>query len=177
MLLCPCKVIYIFCVIGGEHLEAFRSFLDKVEQIQPQAGVWAPKGRSRQQELYPGSGLFLSSTNLAAIHATAKKDCLRLFHLLFDEFFTAEECKNAVTFGKHGKVPDGKRVLDRFKVNAILSKYVAHVVVKGIVHFEINFWYVLSYLKGIQDGGVFVSTIEVFNFDIFRSNRSCLSFI
>ncbi|KAA0719619.1 hypothetical protein E1301_Tti021798 [Triplophysa tibetana] len=106
---------------SGEHLEAFRSFLDKVEQIQPQAGVWAPKGRSRQQELYPGSGLFLSSTHLAAIHATAKKDCLRLFHLLFDEFFTAEECQNAVAFGKHGKVPDGKRVLDKFKVNAILT--------------------------------------------------------
>jgi len=32
----------------------------------------------------------------------------------------------------------------------------AHV--KGIVHFEINFWYVLAYLKGIQDVGVFVST-------------------
>jgi len=26
--------------------------------------------------------------------------------------------------------------------------------VKGIVHFEINFWYVLAYLKGIQDVGV-----------------------
>jgi len=30
---------------------------------------------------------------------------------------------------------------------------------KGIVHFEINFWYVLAYLKGIQDVGVFVSTV------------------
>jgi len=30
--------------------------------------------------------------------------------------------------------------------------------VKGIVHFEINFLYVLAYLKGIQDVGVFVST-------------------
>jgi len=30
---------------------------------------------------------------------------------------------------------------------------------KGIVHFEINFWYVLSYLKDIQDVGVFVSTV------------------
>jgi len=29
---------------------------------------------------------------------------------------------------------------------------------KGIVQFEINFWYVLAYLKGIQDVGVFVST-------------------
>jgi len=29
---------------------------------------------------------------------------------------------------------------------------------KGIVHFEIKFWYVLAYLKGIQDVGVFVST-------------------
>jgi len=30
---------------------------------------------------------------------------------------------------------------------------------KGIVHFEINFWYVLAYLKGIQDVNVFVSTV------------------
>jgi len=30
--------------------------------------------------------------------------------------------------------------------------------IKGIVHFEINLWYVLAYLKGIQDVGVFVST-------------------
>jgi len=30
---------------------------------------------------------------------------------------------------------------------------------KGIVHFEINFWYVLAYLKDIQDVGVFVSTV------------------
>jgi len=27
------------------------------------------------------------------------------------------------------------------------------------VHFDINFWYVLAYLKGIQDVGVFVSTV------------------
>ena len=31
--------------------------------------------------------------------------------------------------------------------------------VKGIVHFEIKFWYVLAYLKGIQDVGVFFSTV------------------
>jgi len=31
--------------------------------------------------------------------------------------------------------------------------------IKGIIHFEINFWHVLSYLKGIQDVGVFVSTV------------------
>jgi len=31
--------------------------------------------------------------------------------------------------------------------------------VKGIVHFEINFWYVLAYLNGNQDVGVFVSTV------------------
>jgi len=30
---------------------------------------------------------------------------------------------------------------------------------KGTVHFEINFWYVLAYLKGIQDVGVFVSAV------------------
>jgi len=35
----------------------------------------------------------------------------------------------------------------------------SQLVLKGIVHFEINFWYGLAYLKGIQDVGVFVSTI------------------
>jgi len=30
---------------------------------------------------------------------------------------------------------------------------------KGIVHFEINVWHVLSYLKGIQDVGVSVSAV------------------
>jgi len=32
-------------------------------------------------------------------------------------------------------------------------------IIKGIVRFEINFWYVLAYLKGIQDVGVFVSLV------------------
>jgi len=41
-----------------------------------------------------------------------------------------------------------------------------HCQLKGIVHFEFNFLYVLAYLKGIQDVGVFFSTV---------SNRSCLS--
>jgi len=31
--------------------------------------------------------------------------------------------------------------------------------IKGIVHFEIHFWYVLAYLKGSQDVGVFVSAV------------------
>jgi len=36
---------------------------------------------------------------------------------------------------------------------------------KGIVHFEINFWYVLAYLKGIQDVGVFVYKVfKIFKF-------------
>jgi len=36
--------------------------------------------------------------------------------------------------------------------------------VKGIVHFEINFWYVLAYLKGIQDVGFtfFGQTVVVY---------------
>jgi len=32
-------------------------------------------------------------------------------------------------------------------------------VFKGIVHFEIHFWYVLAYLKGNQDVVVFVSAV------------------
>jgi len=47
--------------------------------------------------------------------------------------------------------------------------------VKGIVHFEINFWYVLAYLKGIQDVGVFVSA--VFSILIFLGQTVCLSVI
>jgi len=38
-----------------------------------------------------------------------------------------------------------------------LFKY--QYILKGIVHFDINFSYVLAYLKGIQDVGVFVSTV------------------
>jgi len=33
------------------------------------------------------------------------------------------------------------------------------IIHKGIAHFEINFWYVLAYLKGLQDVGVFVSAV------------------
>jgi len=40
---------------------------------------------------------------------------------------------------------------------------------KGIVHFEIIFWYFLVYLKGIQDVAVFVSSS--LNFYIFRSKK------
>ncbi|KAM3612836.1 uncharacterized protein V6R79_015451 [Siganus canaliculatus] len=109
----------VLCSISGDQLQKARIFLDKVQQIQAQVGVATG---SDKQELYPGSGLFLSSTRLAAILAEAKRDCLRLFHLLFDEFFKPEECQNAVAFGKHGKVPEGKAVLEKTKVDAILSK-------------------------------------------------------
>ncbi|XP_077103291.1 large ribosomal subunit protein uL15C-like [Siphateles boraxobius] len=55
-----------------------------------------PQTRPGQQELYPDSGLLLSSTSLTAILPDARKDCLHLFHLLFDQFFTPKECANAV---------------------------------------------------------------------------------
>jgi len=47
-----------------------------------------------------------------------------------------------------------------------------HCCIKGIVHFEINFWNVLAYLKGIQDGGVFVSA--VFSILIFLGQTVCV---
>ncbi len=31
---------------------------------------------------------------------------------------------------------------------------------KGIVHFEIKIWYLLAYPKGIQDVGVFFSSVD-----------------
>jgi len=50
-----------------------------------------------------------------------------------------------------------------------------HLSVKGIVHFEIHFWYVLAYLKGIQDVGVFVSS--VFSILIFLGQTVFVSHI
>jgi len=43
----------------------------------------------------------------------------------------------------------------------MFHKYLYFLIffIKGIIHFEINFWYVLAYLKGIQDVGVFVSAV------------------
>ncbi|ROL52410.1 hypothetical protein DPX16_6639 [Anabarilius grahami] len=108
--------------INLEHLQALRDFIDKMEDYKSrESGVLMPQTKPGQQELYPDSGLLLSSTKLAAIHQESKKDCLRLFHLLFDQFFTHEECSNSVAFGKHGKVPEGKTILDKSKVNGILT--------------------------------------------------------
>jgi len=44
----------------------------------------------------------------------------------------------------------------------IIPRVQQSISIKGIVHFEINFWYVLAYLRGIQDVGVFVSTVVSF---------------
>ncbi|KAM3592491.1 uncharacterized protein V6R79_019823 [Siganus canaliculatus] len=93
-----------YIIERGAHLQKARIFLDKVKRIPAQVDVATG---SDMQERYPASGLFLSSTRLAAILAEAKRDCLHcLRHLLFDEFFKPEECQNAVAFGKHGKVAD-----------------------------------------------------------------------
>ncbi len=34
------------------------------------------------------------------------------------------------------------------------------LIIKGIVHFEIKIWYVSAYPKGIQDVGVFFSSVD-----------------
>jgi len=57
-----------------------------------------------------------------------------------------------------------ERVITSYSVTLTLDminmgRFVAAQTLKGIVHFEMNFWYVLAYLKGIQDVGVFVSTV------------------
>jgi hypothetical protein len=75
-----------------------------------------------QKELFPDSGLFVSSFRLAAMHQSARQDSMRLFHSLFDHFFTVEECQKSVAFGRHGKPPEGKKLLERKKVDGILSK-------------------------------------------------------
>lgn len=70
--------------------------------------------------------MFISLFRLAAMNHASKPHCMRLFHALFDHFFTVEECQNAVPFGRPGSNPsgkEGKRVLDRKKVDGILSKF------------------------------------------------------
>jgi len=44
-------------------------------------------------------------------------------------------------------------------INEMWPKCCTFSVIKGIVHFEINFLYVLAYVKGIQDVSVFDSTV------------------
>lgn len=75
-----------------------------------------------QQELFPGCGVQISSYQLAAITHAAKPNCMRLFHGLFDHFFSVADCRNAVPFGRPGG-SQGKKVLDRTKVDAIRSKF------------------------------------------------------
>jgi len=41
----------------------------------------------------------------------------------------------------------------------LVIQYIYMCSIKGIVHFEIHFWDVLTYLDGIQDVGVFVSAV------------------
>jgi len=50
------------------------------------------------------------------------------------------------------------------------------MIFKGIAHLEINFRYVLAYLKGHPRCRC-LCFHSIFNFDIFRSNRCCLSVI
>ncbi|TRY94524.1 hypothetical protein DNTS_027865 [Danionella cerebrum] len=73
------------------------------------------------QELFPGSGLYLPHYKLARVLQESRQDSMRLFHLLFEHFFSEEDLNGAVAFGKRGKVPDGKKMLDRRKVDGIMS--------------------------------------------------------
>ncbi|KAL0182198.1 hypothetical protein M9458_021573, partial [Cirrhinus mrigala] len=71
--------------------------------------------RLGEQELFPGSGLYLPHYKLASM-------LQELFHLLFEHFFSEEDLNGAVAFGKRGKVPDGKKILDRRRVDGIMCK-------------------------------------------------------
>ncbi|KAK3522207.1 hypothetical protein QTP70_032771 [Hemibagrus guttatus] len=92
--------------------------------------------RPGEQELFPGSGLFLPPYKLACIHQESRQDSMRLFHLLFEHFFTEEDLIGAVAFGKRGKVPDGKKILDRRKVDGIISYEIERL--KALLQVERN---------------------------------------
>jgi len=54
-----------------------------------------------------------------------------------------------------------------FQTDDYACKLQIKLQITGIDHFEINFLYVLAYLKGIQNVGVFVSSSTVFSILIF----------
>ncbi len=45
---------------------------------------------------------------------------------------------------------------------------------KGIVHFEIKIWYLSAYPKGIQDVGVFFSSVDPILMFLIRSSLSVI---
>lgn len=138
--------VFVFSVVAEDHIDVMRTFFDKYEQylLEP-TSTTTKKITKKRQELYPDSGLYISPARLAAIHADARKDCLRLFHLLFDEFFSVEECSNAVAFGKHGKIPEGKKILDKSKVDGILSEYMFFPLIKLKIYALCSLFFVFCF--------------------------------
>ena len=101
--------------------------LEQIEEESPLVEDQVQVGHSSpgpgQQELYPGSEVYLPTVRLAAMHQESRQDCMRLFHQLFEHFFSEDDLVGAVAFGKRGKVPNGKKVLDRRIVDGIISEY------------------------------------------------------
>jgi len=82
-----------------------------------------------------------------------------LFQAQNDEIFLANSLNIIMVFKKLFRALQKRLLLMYFDIyiNAVVTPETDYF--KGIVHFEINFWYVLSYLKGIQDVSVFFSTV------------------
>ncbi|KAM9758137.1 uncharacterized protein ACNS7B_005236 [Menidia menidia] len=111
----------ILCSIKPEDIRVARGFLKNVALYQESPAALIHPSQKALQELFPNSGLFMSSFKLASMMHQCDHDSLRLFHLLFEHFFTAEECTKAVAFGRHGKIPEAKHLLDQSKVHGILT--------------------------------------------------------
>ncbi len=54
------------------------------------------------------------------------------------------------------------KTIEAIKINkrVMIYKYYNKTQLKGIVHFEIKIWYLSAYPKGIQDVGVFFSSVD-----------------
>ncbi len=55
--------------------------------------------------------------------------------------------------------PNDFRLFDPYNVILAFATNIP-VLLKGIVHFEIKIWYLSAYPKGIQDVGVFFSSVD-----------------
>ncbi len=65
------------------------------------------------------------------------------------------------------------------KLSSILQKPFKTLteLIKGIVHFEIKIWYLSAYPKGIQDVGVFFSSVNPILMFLGQTVLVCLSVI
>ena len=77
----------------------------------------------KMQEIFPDSGVLLPIASVLNAYEKAEKDAGKLFHLLFQTMFKDEDLVNCVAFGGNCGIPEGKKLLDQKKAQALRGNY------------------------------------------------------